>query len=385
MKESADSEKKAGSAPARRNADISSPVVDEHGMMEGPLVKMVQRARCMGCNPSLESAAGVISRLPVAQRRAAAMSLQRTKGNRFVQRMALQSKSESNRTGMPDHLKAGIERLSGLDMSDVRVHANSDKPARLNALAYTQGNEIHLGPGQERHLSHEAWHVVQQKQGRVRPTMQMNGMALNDDVGLEREAETIRETLRISTNKNGQKRAVKIAQPKMDIQHTTFNGNAVAQSFQTTIQLQELSPEATGLIHNAYQVYYIESFVGSAFTPAIAIMDQRQSNLYHVPVSSILVTTGFLANMPEYAKVGLLSHEAEHIRSGNRTDTPAVFNAELDALNIYNDDLKRDYLIRCFGGRGKFIFQHTNDIALKNRIRGIIGYQSWMPPEYNVP
>src|SRR6185503_18518282 len=73
--------------------------------------------------------------------------------------------------GLPERLRAGIESLSGLDLSDVRVHANSDKPAQLNALAYAQGNDIHLGPGQERSLPHEAWHVVQQRQGRVQPTL----------------------------------------------------------------------------------------------------------------------------------------------------------------------------------------------------------------------
>lgn len=94
-----------------------------------------------------------------------------------------------NETGMPSQLKAGLESLSGMDMSDVRVHRNSDKPAQLNALAYAQGNDIHLGPGQEQHLPHEAWHVVQQRQGRVRETMQMAGVAVNDDAGLEREAD----------------------------------------------------------------------------------------------------------------------------------------------------------------------------------------------------
>ena len=73
---------------------------------------------------------------------------------------------------MPSQLKAGIETLSGVDISGVRVHRNSNKPAQLNALVYAQGNDIHLGPGQERHL-HEAWHVVQQRQGRVRETVQM--------------------------------------------------------------------------------------------------------------------------------------------------------------------------------------------------------------------
>jgi len=96
---------------------------------------------------------------------------------------------QENRTGMPDGLKSGIESLSGADMSDVRVHRNSSQPAQLNALAYAQGNDIHLGPGQEAHLPHEAWHVVQQREGRVQPTMQMAGVDINDDVGLEAEAD----------------------------------------------------------------------------------------------------------------------------------------------------------------------------------------------------
>ncbi len=50
-------------------------------------------------------------------------------------------------TGLPDNLKAGIERLSGLSMDDVKVHYNSSKPAPLQALAYTQGTDIHVGPG----------------------------------------------------------------------------------------------------------------------------------------------------------------------------------------------------------------------------------------------
>ena len=66
-----------------------------------------------------------------------------------------------NVTGMPDDLKSGVESLSGMDMSDVKVHYNSSKPAQLNALAYAQGNEIHVGSGQEKHLAHEAWHVAQ--------------------------------------------------------------------------------------------------------------------------------------------------------------------------------------------------------------------------------
>lgn len=95
-----------------------------------------------------------------------------------------------NNTGLPDQLKTGIESLSGMNMDGVKVHYNSSRPAELNALAYAQGRDIHLASGQEQHLPHEAWHVVQQAQGRVRPTMQMKaGMPVNNDRGLENEAD----------------------------------------------------------------------------------------------------------------------------------------------------------------------------------------------------
>jgi hypothetical protein len=95
-----------------------------------------------------------------------------------------------NRTGMPDALKAAIESLAGLDLSDVRVHTGSARPAQIDALAFAQGREIHLATGQERHLPHEAWHVVQQAQGRVPSTARtQNGERLNDDEKLEKEAE----------------------------------------------------------------------------------------------------------------------------------------------------------------------------------------------------
>jgi hypothetical protein len=97
-----------------------------------------------------------------------------------------------NSTGLPDDLKSGIENLSGYSLDDVNVHYNSSKPAQLQAHAYAQGTDIHVASGQERHLPHEAWHVVQQKQGRVQPTMQMKGKVnVNDDEGLEKEADVM--------------------------------------------------------------------------------------------------------------------------------------------------------------------------------------------------
>ena len=110
----------------------------------------------------------------------------------------IQLKEESapspNQTGMPDSLKAGVESLSRIDMSDVRVHYHSSKPARVKALAYARGRDIYLSPGQDRHLPHEAWHVVQQRQARVRPTIQVGGQQVNDDARLEKEADVMGAT-----------------------------------------------------------------------------------------------------------------------------------------------------------------------------------------------
>lgn len=142
------------------------------------------------------------------------LGLQRTVGNQTVQRLLrsnageLQMKSaitgstgfgpvqaQEDRggtgNGIPYPLKSGLESLSNIDLSGIRVHKNSAKPAQINALAYTQGQDIYMGPGQEKHLPHEGWHAVQQMQGRVKPTTQAKGVLINDDAGLEREADTM--------------------------------------------------------------------------------------------------------------------------------------------------------------------------------------------------
>jgi hypothetical protein len=98
---------------------------------------------------------------------------------------------QKNNTGLPDNLKSGIENLSGHSLDDVKVHYNSHKPAQLNAHAYAQGTNIHIASGQEKHLPHEAWHVVQQKQGRVKPTKSFKGAQINDNAGLEKEADVM--------------------------------------------------------------------------------------------------------------------------------------------------------------------------------------------------
>ncbi len=105
--------------------------------------------------------------------------------------MGIQGKKEKTKSnmGLPKHLKEGVENSTGISMNDVKVHYNSSMPSRINALAYTQGTQIYIAPGQEKHLPHETWHVVQQKQGRVSPTGRIKGVPVNEDIALEREAD----------------------------------------------------------------------------------------------------------------------------------------------------------------------------------------------------
>jgi uncharacterized protein DUF4157 len=152
---------------------------------------------------------------------------------------------KANNTGLPDNLKSGIEQLSGHSMDDVKVHFNSSKPAQLQAHAYTQGTAIHVGSGQEKHLPHEAWHVVQQKQGRVRPTMQMKGKVnVNEDVGLEREADVMgREALSVRHGGLPKIENIKQSSPVSNDNYQTQLGSSTAIQRKHRIDFDKVDPE----------------------------------------------------------------------------------------------------------------------------------------------
>ena len=109
----------------------------------------------------------------------------------FSRSAALDSAPTAAPAPLPARLRSGAEGLGGFSLAEVRVHRDSPEPAKLGALAFARGSEIHLGPGQERHLPHETWHVVQQKQGRVTAATQLKAIGINEDVALEAEADRL--------------------------------------------------------------------------------------------------------------------------------------------------------------------------------------------------
>jgi hypothetical protein len=127
-----------------------------------------------------------------------------------------------DKTGLPSQLKGGMEALSGYSLDNVKVHYNSSKPASVQAHAYAQGTDIHLAPGQEKHLPHELGHVVQQMQGRVQPTTSVGGVAVNDSPQLEQEATQMGDKA-MQMQSFGNSGSLKSANAASSLQRTAIN------------------------------------------------------------------------------------------------------------------------------------------------------------------
>ena len=196
MKQSGtDSDRDRADSVSLSNTRRRQPKVEVGGERAGTERVTAGYSNMLQASTTVQNLATLQAHADQHSRQASSLPLQAATEDEDRESVSLQRQSESNtapnRTGMPDNLKSGIENLSGLAMDDVRVHYNSSRPAEVSAHAYAQGSDIHLGPGQEKHLPHEAWHLVQQKQGRVQPTTQVAGQLVNDDPGLEEEADVM--------------------------------------------------------------------------------------------------------------------------------------------------------------------------------------------------
>lgn len=144
-------------------------------------------------------------------------SLQRTVGNRAVQRMLVQRSGDSafeldddtagrinQQRGGGQALDANVQRqmggAMGQDFSNVRVHTSSDAHElneKVGAVAFTTGSDIFFregaynpgSSGGQELLAHELTHVVQQSSGAVPGGDKMSVNAPNDS--FEQEADTV--------------------------------------------------------------------------------------------------------------------------------------------------------------------------------------------------
>jgi hypothetical protein len=128
----------------------------------------------------------------------ALLSLQRRYGNRFVQRL-VRGGQEST---VDERTRSRLERAFGTDLSSVTV-TRRPEVASLGAVAVTRGERIDLAPAQrvdtpegQEVLAHEVAHVMQQRQGRVRPQVRLGGVGVSVDPRLEAEADTVARRVR---------------------------------------------------------------------------------------------------------------------------------------------------------------------------------------------
>jgi hypothetical protein len=258
---------------------------------------------------------------------------------------------KANLTGMPDNLKSGIESLSGYSMDDVRVHYNSSKPAQLQALAYAQGTDIHVAPGQEQHLPHEAWHVVQQKQGRVQPTMQLQGVNVNDNEGLEKEADVMGGgALRI---KNVNEKILKNNNTdKADINNRVIQGDFYVKEGDRYIWQWEKVNENLYINTGEQKVYEEdcdENFLSNLFYPEVrhTHAKEEEKTKYSVYKKRVLDMTGHSTRKSnEDAKKAKESGEIKDMESFQTTQSvyteltlkqQILFNKYLNNIRPYCD------------------------------------------------
>ena len=122
--------------------------------------------------------------------------------NDTVRQAKMQSEINSNQPVQrmtSDALKSSASQFFAHDFSDVNIVQQSTDAQNMGALAYAQGRDVHFAPGvlplqrlsrdQAMVAGHEFAHVVQQAEGRVPVTGTIQGKPLNDNKGLETEAD----------------------------------------------------------------------------------------------------------------------------------------------------------------------------------------------------
>ncbi len=117
----------------------------------------------------------------------------------FQMKEGSSTEASSGTTQEPGNYMTQMQSAFDTDFSDVNIHEDSKTASDLGALAFTQGNNVHFAPGQfkpdtqsgKELIGHELTHVVQQREGKVQTTKQIGKFNINDNSGLEKQADTM--------------------------------------------------------------------------------------------------------------------------------------------------------------------------------------------------
>jgi hypothetical protein len=270
-----------------------------------------------------------------------------------------------NNTGMPDNLKAGIESLSGFSMDDVRVHYNSSKPATVQALAYTQGTDIHVAPGQEKHLPHEAWHVAQQMAGRVSPTTNINGMPVNDNAALEHEADVMGEKAVVQYKTEISCEAKYVAPQNTSIQRYIKNNDYILSKEKDGKRNIAVKENEASTIYIRTEAESPDELNGLGIEKT-ADTEDICNDKYSVYKQKKMANQTTLCTEDEAITKGLLTHQKEFIQSLINLLDPDLISKDSLLSMIYR--MRIGIPLQCLGNDiNNAVFAMYN-IALKNPI-----------------
>ena len=247
--------------------------------------------------------------------------------------------NKPNLTGIPTQMKLNFEQRSGLSFDDVRVHYNSDKPAQLQALAYTQGTQVYVGPGQEIYLPHELGHIVQQKAGLVHPTKFINGIAINDSPLLEKAADAMSQLVPVQKkcrdfkDSNVIQCAGTVAVSLSPVALTNFSASeiyidtiTIADRFETGLRYNKKPTQGDHTIADAFvKKYQKEMLKGHTIEDAL--------EFYYKQASEILKETDFILQInPDDKRAQIAEQKADDVI--DLTDTYAIKTGSFDQWNV---------------------------------------------------
>lgn len=194
----------------------------------------------------------------------------------------------------------------GDSFDDVIIHYRSLKPAQLKASAFTQGNRIYLGPGQEKYLSHELGHVIQQKEGRVSPSAAYRSEAfhanINCSASLEREADRLgRDAMKV------------------------FPANCRRESYSDadggTLPPSSVIQMGGGLLESLIEEYHLDEEKATAYWPYVKDELNAVQILFHLCSGRSCEET---VKLLDYAKRGNMDIEVAVVLSQTRFTTDEI-------------------------------------------------------------
>ena len=165
---------------------------------EEPATKAVQKAPAVASKTADPKASGArVQKAPVEGEGASAATLDRRADEAIAHKRAGEPLNAATRSI--------LESRMGVDLGDVRVHQDESErrdAAAIEARAFTQGNDIWLGPGESQSdielMAHEATHVVQQAGGVQSGVVQRAGDASTDEWDYEGPKGKIKQNEKLS-------------------------------------------------------------------------------------------------------------------------------------------------------------------------------------------